>query len=239
MVMQGVIEEKSNKVLELIVSSVRPFQLMMGKILGIASVAFTQLLIWVAFFGIIGTTALNHFAGDMLSAINSAGLPDASSLPINMDDDSLALLRRLTDLKFIVTMAIGFVVYFIGGYLFYSAMFAAVGSAVDNEKDSQNLQLPITIPLVLAIIVMAGAMQDPGSQMAFWFSIIPFTSPVVMMARLPYGVPTWELALSVALLYVTFVAVVWLAGKIYRVGIFMYGKKPSFKELYKWLRYKY
>lgn len=239
MVMQGVIEEKSNKVLELIVSSVRPFQLMMGKILGIASVAFTQLLIWVAFFGIIGTTALNHFAGDMLSAINSAGLPDASSMPINMDDDSLALLRRLTDLKFIVTMAIGFVVYFIGGYLFYSAMFAAVGSAVDNEKDSQNLQLPITIPLVLAIIVMAGAMQDPGSQMAFWFSIIPFTSPVVMMARLPYGVPTWELALSVALLYVTFVAVVWLAGKIYRVGIFMYGKKPSFKELYKWLRYKY
>ena len=244
MVMQGVIEEKSNKVLELIVSSVKPFQLMMGKILGIASVAFTQLLIWVVFFGLVGGGILNFFAGDMMSAIAASGT-DAlaagtdSVFPAGLNDDTAVLLRRLTDVRFIATMIIGFVVYFIGGYLFYSAMFAAVGSAVDNEKDTQNLQLPITIPLILAIIVMAGAMQDPGSPTAFWFSIIPFTSPVVMMARLPYGVPAWELALSVGLLYVTFVAVVWLAGKIYRVGIFMYGKKPSFKELYKWMRYKY
>lgn len=244
MVMQGVIEEKSNKVLELIVSSVKPFQLMMGKILGIASVAFTQLLIWVVFFGLVGGGILNFFAGDMMSALAASGADALAAgtdagLPAGLTDDTAVLLRRLTDVRFITTMIIGFVVYFIGGYLFYSAMFAAVGSAVDNEKDTQNLQLPITIPLILAIIVMAGAMQDPGSPTAFWFSIIPFTSPVVMMARLPYGVPTWELALSVGLLYVTFIAVVWLAGKIYRVGIFMYGKKPSFKELYKWMRYKY
>ena len=244
MVMQGVIEEKSNKVLELIVSSVKPFQLMMGKILGIASVAFTQLLIWVVFFGLVGGGILNFFAGDMMSALAASGADALAAgtdagLPAGLTDDTAVLLRRLTDVRFITTMIIGFVIYFIGGYLFYSAMFAAVGSAVDNEKDTQNLQLPITIPLILAIIVMAGAMQDPGSPTAFWFSIIPFTSPVVMMARLPYGVPTWELALSVGLLYVTFIAVVWLAGKIYRVGIFMYGKKPSFKELYKWMRYKY
>lgn len=118
-------------------------------------------------------------------------------------------------------------------------MFAAVGSAVDNEKDTQNLQLPITVPLILAIVVMVSAMQDPNSQIAFWFSMIPFTSPVIMMARLPYGVPMWELLVSVGLLYLTFVGTVWLAGKIYRVGIFMYGKKPSFRELFKWVRYKY
>ena len=149
------------------------------------------------------------------------------------------MLSRLTDVRYILTLVIGFVVYFIGGYLLYAAMFAAVGSAVDNEKDTQNLQLPITIPLILAFVVMVNAMQDPHSHIAFWFSMIPFTSPIIMMARLPYGVPMWEVLLSAGLLYATFVGMVWLAGKIYRVGIFMYGKKPSFRELFKWVRYKY
>lgn len=241
MVMQGVIEEKSNKVLELMVSSVRPFELMMGKIIGIASVAVTQLLIWVVFIAVVGGAAINYFAGDMLdaaAAMNAAG----GTMPVNLDSanlDQMAIFSRLTDLRYVLTNVIGFVVYFIGGYLLYAAMFAAVGSSVDNEKDTQNLQMPITIPLILAIIVMMSSMQDPNSTLSFWFSMIPFTSPVIMMARLPYGVPTWELLLSIGLLYATFFAMVWFAGKIYRVGIFMYGKKPTFKELYKWMKYKY
>lgn len=240
MVMQGVIEEKSNKVLEVMVSSVKPFQLMMGKILGIAAVALTQLLIWVVFITVVGGAALNYFAGDAMEAVSAMNAGGVMPMDMaNMDMDEVAILSRLTDLRYILTMIIGFLVYFIGGYLLYAAMFAAVGSAVDNEKDTQNLQLPITIPLILAIVVMVSAMQDPNSQMAFWFSMIPFTSPIIMMARLPYGVPTWELLLSVGLLYLTFLGIVWLAGKIYRVGIFMYGKKPSFKELFKWVKYKY
>lgn len=240
MVMQGVIEEKSNKVLEVMVSSVKPFQLMMGKILGIAAVAITQLLIWVVFITIVGGAAMSYFAGDALeaaAAMNTGGMMPLDMANMNMDE--VAVLSRLTDVRYILTMIIGFLVYFIGGYLLYAAMFAAVGSAVDNEKDTQNLQLPITIPLILAIVVMISAMQDPNSQMAFWFSMIPFTSPIIMMARLPYGVPTWELLVSIGLLYLTFLGIVWLAGKIYRVGIFMYGKKPSFKELFKWIKYKY
>ncbi len=240
MVMQGVIEEKSNKVLELMVSSVKPFQLMMGKIIGIASVALTQLLIWVVFIALAGGAAVNFFAGDAMTA--AAAMNAGEAMPVefnNMDMDGVAMLSRLTDVRYILTLVIGFVVYFIGGYLLYAAMFAAVGSAVDNEKDTQNLQLPITIPLILAFVVMVNAMQDPHSHIAFWFSMIPFTSPIIMMARLPYGVPMWEVLLTAGLLYATFVGMVWLAGKIYRVGIFMYGKKPSFRELFKWVRYKY
>lgn len=240
MVMQGVIEEKSNKVLELMVSSVKPFQLMMGKIIGIASVALTQLLIWVVFIALAGGAAVNFFAGDAMTA--AAAMNAGEAMPVelnNMDMDGVAMLSRLTDVRYILTLVIGFVVYFIGGYLLYAAMFAAVGSAVDNEKDTQNLQLPITIPLILAFVVMVNAMQDPHSHIAFWFSMIPFTSPIIMMARLPYGVPMWEVLLSAGLLYATFMGMVWLAGKIYRVGIFMYGKKPSFRELFKWVRYKY
>ena len=178
MVMQGVIEEKSNKVLELMVSSVKPFQLMMGKIIGIASVALTQLLIWVVFIALAGGAAVNFFAGDAMTA--AAAMNAGEAMPVefnNMDMDGVAMLSRLTDVRYILTLVIGFVVYFIGGYLLYAAMFAAVGSAVDNEKDTQNLQLPITIPLILAFVVMVNAMQDPHSHIAFWFSMIPFTSP--------------------------------------------------------------
>lgn len=242
MVLQGVIEEKSNKVLEVMVSSVKPFELMMGKIIGIASVALTQLLLWVVFIVIVGGAAVNYFAGDMLdaaAAMNAAGGAGGAMPVANMNLDQLALFSRLADVRYILTMVISFVVYFIGGYLLYAAMFAAVGSAVDNEKDTQNLQLPITLPLMLAIFVMIRAIQDPHSQIVFWCSMIPFTSPVVMMARIPYGVPGWELILSIGLLFLTFFGMVWLAGKVYRVGIFMYGKKPTFKEMFKWIKYKY
>ncbi len=244
MVMQGVIEEKSNKVMEVMVSSVKPFQLMMGKILGIASVAVTQFVIWVVFILVVGGVAMSLFGvSDMMAAATASAAMDpaammgAAEMPA-MDGELLAVLGTITDPAYLFRILGGFLVYFIGGYLLYAAMFAAVGSAVDNEKDTNNLQLPITIPLILAIFVMMSAMQDPHGPLAFWFSLIPFTSPVVMMVRLPYGVPGWELALSIGLLVVTFIAMVYLAGKIYRVGVFMYGKKPTLGELAKWIRYK-
>ncbi|MBP3331575.1 MAG: ABC transporter permease [Tidjanibacter sp.] len=239
MVMQGVIEEKSNKVLEVMVSSVKPFQLMMGKILGIAAVAVLQFVIWVVFIVGVGGALMNVFAGDMIEAAAAmqSGMPmDMTNMA--MDADMASVINTITDPGYLIRIFGGFLIFFIGGYLLYSAMFAAVGSAVDNEKDTQNLQLPISIPLILALVVMVNAMQDPNGQLAFWFSMIPFTSPVVMMARLPYGVPDWQLWLSIVLLFITFVGMVWLAGKIYRVGIFMYGKKPTLKELIKWSRYK-
>ncbi len=242
MVMQGVIEEKSNKVMEVMVSSVKPFELMMGKILGIASVAITQFVIWVVFILVIGGAAMSLFGvSDMLAATSSAAMDPSAMMGTQMpalDEELLSVIRTVTDPVYLLRILGGFLVYFIGGYLLYAAMFAAVGSAVDNEKDTNNLQLPITIPLILAIFVMMSAMQEPNGPLAFWFSMIPFTSPVVMMVRLPYGVPAWELGLSVGLLFVTFVAMVYLAGKIYRVGVFMYGKKPTLGELVKWIRYK-
>ncbi len=245
MVMQGVIEEKSNKVMEVMVSSVKPFELMMGKILGIASVAVTQFVIWVVFILVVGGAAMSIFGvSEMLAAASASAAMDPAAMMGTqiptpaLDDEMLSVIRTVTDPAYLLRILGGFLVYFVGGYLLYAAMFAAVGSAVDNEKDTNNLQLPITIPLILAIFVMMSAMQDPHGPLAFWFSMIPFTSPVVMMVRLPYGVPGWELALSIGLLFVTFIAMVYLAGKIYRVGVFMYGKKPTFAELAKWLRYK-
>ena len=241
MVMQGVIEEKSNKVMEVMVSSVRPFELMMGKILGIASVAVTQFVIWVIFILLVGGGAVSLLGLSDVVASAGAGVDPAAiaaAAPIDLDSEMVAIIATLTDPAYLLRILGGFLIYFIGGYLLYAAMFAAVGSAVDNEKDTNNLQLPITLPLMVALFVMLNAMQDPHGPLAFWCSMIPFTSPIVMMVRLPYGVPGWELALSISLLVVTFVGMVYLAGRIYRVGVFMYGKKPSFKELAKWIRYR-
>ena len=243
MVMQGVIEEKSSKVMEVMVSSVKPFQLMMGKILGIAAVAITQFMIWVVFILVVGAGAMSLLGGDELlaaaqaSAAMDPAMASMSGTEMSLDKDAAALINTLTDPGYLVRILGGFLLYFVGGYLLYAAMFAAVGSAVDNEKDTNNLQLPITIPLILALFVMMSAMQEPNGPLAVWFSMIPFTSPIVMMVRLPYGVPDgfW---ISVLLLYGTFLAMVWLAGKIYRVGVFMYGKKPTLGELLKWARYK-
>ena len=241
MVMQGVIEEKSNKVMEVMVSSVRPFELMMGKILGIASVAVTQFVLWVVFILLVGGGAVSFLGLSDVVASAGAGIDPAAiavAAPIDLDSEMVSIIATLTDPAYLLRILGGFLIYFIGGYLLYAAMFAAVGSAVDNEKDTNNLQLPITLPLMVALFVMLNAMQDPHGPLAFWCSMIPFTSPIVMMVRLPYGVPGWELALSIGLLVVTFVGMVYLAGRIYRVGVFMYGKKPTFKELAKWIRYK-
>ena len=243
MVMQGVIEEKSSKVMEVMVSSVKPFQLMMGKILGIAAVAITQFMIWVVFILVVGAGAMSLLGGDELlaaaqaSAAMDPAMASMGGAEMSIDKDAAALINTITDPGYLVRILGGFLLYFVGGYLLYAAMFAAVGSAVDNEKDTNNLQLPITIPLILALFVMMSAMQEPNGPLAVWFSMIPFTSPIVMMVRLPYGMPDgfW---ISVLLLYGTFLAMVWLAGKIYRVGVFMYGKKPTLGELLKWARYK-
>lgn len=241
MVMQSVIEEKNSRVLEVMVSSVRPFELMMGKILGVASVAVVQVLIWGVLICGIGALVMPHLVpADVMASAQAMqqGIPAAAST-VDMNPEMLQALAAVTDFGYIALIFVYLLLFVFGGYLFYSAMFAAVGSAVDSIQDAQQLQTPITIPIILALLVMMSVMNDPNSQVAFWFSMIPFTSPVVMMARIPYGIPVWEVVLSLVVLYASFGAMVWFAAKIYRVGIFMYGKKPSFKELYKWMRYKY
>ena len=164
------------------------------------------------------------------------GMPDAGASAAGMDAEMLQALAALTDTGFIARIFVCLAGFLLGGYLLYAAMFAAVGSAVDNAQDATQLQLPVTLPIILAILLMIAVIQDPNSPLAFWGSMIPFTSPVVMMARIPYDIPLWEILLSLAILYASFVGMVWFAGKIYRVGIFMYGKKPTFKELIKWAR---
>lgn len=238
MVMQSVIEEKQNRVLEVMVSSVRPFQLMLGKILGVAAVAVVQVLIWGVLIVVLGSFVMPMLLPEEVLAGAQAmqqGMPDATALA-GVNPDMLQAVAAVTDTAYIAKLFGCLVLFVFGGYLLYSAMFAAVGSAVDNVQDTQQFQLPITLPIILALIVMMTVIKDPNSPLAFWCSMIPFTSPIVMMARVPYGIPWWEVALSLALLYASFVAMVWFAAKIYRVGIFMYGKKPSFKELLKWVR---
>ena len=241
MVMQSVIEEKNNRVLEVMVSSVRPFDLMMGKILGIASVAVVQVAIWGVLICGIGAAVMPHLMpSDVMASAQAMqqGMPDAAAAS-GMDPEMLQAVAAITDLGYIVRIFVCLLLFVFGGYLFYSAMFAAVGSAVDNVQDASQLQTPITLPIILALLMMFAVIRDPNSQMAFWFSVIPITSPIVMIVRIPYDIPLWEIALSLAVLYASFVGMVWFAAKIYRVGIFMYGKKPTLGELFKWVRYKY
>lgn len=241
MVMQSVIEEKNNRVLEVMVSSVRPFQMMLGKILGVASVAVVQILTWLVIILIAGYFLVPALLPEDITAAiammqqgASAGVaaPDA-------DVDLLQALLTLTDIGYIAKIFGTLLLFMVGGFLLYAAMFAAVGSSVDNPQDAQQLQLPITLPIILALIIMINVIYDPTSEIAFWFSMIPFTSPIVMMARIPYDIPMWEIIVSLILLYATFAVTVWGAAKIYRVGILMHGKKPTLKELWRWMRYKY
>ena len=229
MVMRGVIEEKTSRIVEVIISSVKPFQLMMGKIIGVALVGLTQFLLWILLTIAITSVAELIFinAGSMSTELSST---QQSSLLIE--------LSNLTGGINLVQIFISFIFYFLAGYLMYSSLFAAVGSAVDAEADTQQFVLPITIPLILAFILIQPIMENPDGPLAFWMSIIPFTSPVIMMVRLPFGVANWELALSMGILILSFVLTTYLAGKIYRTGILMYGKKTSYKELWKWLSYK-
>ena len=227
MVMRGVIEEKTSRIVEVIISSVKPFQLMMGKILGVALVGLTQFALWILLTIAIASVAELMFMSSMTTELNST-----------QQSILLSELSNLTGGINLMQIFVSFIFYFLAGYLMYSSLFAAVGSAVDAEADTQQFVLPITIPLILAFILIQPIMENPDGPLAFWMSIIPFTSPVIMMVRLPFGVATWELALSMSILILSFVLTTYLAGKIYRTGILMYGKKPSYKELWKWLSYK-
>ena len=237
MVMTSVIEEKGSRVLDVLVSSVSPFQLMMGKILGVASVAVTQIAIWGVLVCGIGAVVLPALMPeDVMQTVEAVQMGQMTSVEADIDADLLSAVSLATDVGGLVMMFVWLLLFLVGGFLFYSAMFAAVGSAVDSIQDANQLQTPITVPIILALILAMSVFNDPNSTLAFWGSIIPFTSPVVMMARVPFGIPTWQIVLSLALLYASVVAMAWAAGKIYRVGIFMHGKKPSFKELLSWIR---
>jgi ABC-2 type transport system permease protein len=245
-VMRGVMEEKSNRIVEVIISSIKPFQLMMGKVVGIALVGLTQFVIWIALtFGIFygAKFVLLDKGGDTSSTLSqsimekgSTGLSGAASVG-RYEEMFAEITGKFSAVNF--PLIIGcFLFFFIGGYLLYASLFASVGSAVDNDTDTQQFMLPITIPILLALFVLMYAMQSPNSSLAVVFSLIPFTSPIVMMARVPYGVPYWQLGLSAVLLILTFMGTIWMSGKIYRTGILMYGKKVNYAELWKWIKYK-
>jgi ABC-2 type transport system permease protein len=230
-IMRGVIEEKTSRIIEVIVSSVKPTQLMLGKILGIAAVGLLQFLIWVALTGVI------------LFVVSATGLlsPDAAELAANPGMASSPIPSEITgtfkalNLPLLVS---SFLVYFLGGYLLYGALFAAVGAAVDSETDTQQFMLPLTMPLVLTFVLATSIIDNPNGPLAFWLSVIPFSSPIAMMIRLPFGVPPGQIALSMGLLVLGFLFTTWLAGRIYRIGILSYGKKVTYADLWKWIRMK-
>ena len=221
MVMRGVIEEKTSRIVEVIISSVRPFQLMMGKIVGVALVGLTQFVLWILLTFTIATV----FEVLVLDKMSQSDM--ITSLMLSMGDINLT------------TLFVSFIFYFMGGYLLYSSLFAAIGSAVDTESDTQQFVLPITIPLILSLVMIEPIINNPDGTLAIWLSMIPFSSPIIMMVRLPFGgVESWEIILSATTLITSFLFSTWIASKIYRVGILMYGKKSSFKELFKWITYK-
>lgn len=236
MVMRSVIEEKTNRIIEIIISSVKPFQLMIGKIIGTSLAGILQFFIWA----IIGLSIM--FAASMFFGVN---VGSATKMPPELMSEAQMQITNTAQLYItelwnlpIAAILIGFVVYFIGGYFLYSSFYAAIGAAVDNQTDSQQFLIPIIMPLMLSVYVgFFSVINDPHGTVAVVFSMIPLTSPIVMLMRIPFGVPLWQIAISVTLLFATFFAVVWFAAKIYRVGILMYGKKPSWKELYRWLKY--
>lgn len=236
MVMRSVIEEKTNRIVEIIISSVKPFQLMMGKIIGTSLAGLLQFFIW-AIIGLTLMIGASVFFG--IDASPTAKIPPAMMQAAQQDFASTAqmYIKELWGLP-IATILICFVIYFIGGYFLYSSFYASIGAAVDNETDSQQFLLPIIMPLVLAVYIgFFTVINDPHGTIATVFSMVPLTSPIVMLMRIPFGVPLWQLAISIALLFGSFFFVVWFAAKIYRVGILMYGKKPTWSELYKWLKY--
>lgn len=248
-VLRGVLEEKTSRIVEIIVSSVKPFQLMMGKVIGIGLVGLTQFLIWVVLtFAIVGGVRatfpnLFQFTPTEQVHITATQSLNAEDLQRQMETVQMQnttagqILEGLQAINFPV-MILSFLFYFIGGYLLYAALFAAIGSAVDNEADTQQFMLPVTVPLLFSIVMMQMIIQNPSGPVAFWLSIIPLTSPVIMMIRIPFGVPFMDLAISAVLLILGFIFTTWLAAKIYRTGILMYGKKIDYAELWKWIRYR-
>lgn len=248
MVMQSVIEEKSSRVVEVLVSSVKATELMFGKIIGVACVALTQFFLWIvltlllvggfsAFIGfdsLMGDPAQTEQMMEMTAQMGGVDVADMTAAMAE-EEGMGAVLSTLKDIDW-VQMVLAFIVYFALGYLLYASFFAAIGSAVENEADTNQLQMPVTVPLMLAFFVAIYAFNAPDSPIVWWCSMIPFTSPIVMLARIPFGVPMWELALSIVLLLATFVACGWASAKIYKIGILMFGKKTTFKDLWKWLR---
>ena len=243
-VMKGVIEEKTNRIIEVLVSSVKPFQFLLGKIIGVAAVGLVQFLIWLV-FGFILIVIMQAF---FLPGLDLEALRNASDITggfsaiqgAELSSAQMEIIRKVAltiDPVFILKFLGAFLFYFIGGYLLYASLFAAIGAAVDNETDSQQFMTPLSIILVVGLYIGFTAMKSPESSLVLWSSIIPFTSPIVMLVRIPFGVPAWEVALSMAVLVGSFIFFTWLSGKIYRIGILMYGKKVSWKELYKWLKY--
>jgi len=246
-VMRGVIEEKTSRIVEVIISSVKPFQLMMGKIIGVAMVGLTQFILWVVLTVVLSSVGLSAFAKSQeinperieqqFSTSSSSPEKTKKAKKLQLNEAGKKIIENISRINW--TLILGsFLFYFLGGYLLYSALFAAIGAAVDSEADTQQFMLPVTIPLILSFTMYSTIIQDPNGPVAFWFSMIPLTSPVTMMMRIPFGIQAWELALSMALLILGFFGTTWLAGKIYRTGILMYGKKVSYKELWKWLFYK-
>ncbi len=250
MVMQSVIEEKASRVVEVLVSSVKATELMFGKIIGVACVALTQFFLWIVLTlvlvgGFSAIVGFDSIMGDpaqteqMMEMTGSMGGMDMAEMTDMMaEEEGLgAVLSTLRDINW-AQMILAFIIYFALGYLLYASFFAAIGSAVENEADTNQLQMPVTIPLMLAFFVALYAFNAPDSQIVWWCSMIPFTSPIVMLSRIPFGVPMWELALSVALLVGTFITCAWASAKIYKIGILMFGKKTTFKDLWKWLKQK-
>ena len=248
MVMQSVIEEKASRVVEVLVSSVKATELMFGKIIGVACVALTQFFLWIVLTlvlvgGFSAFVGFDSLMGDpaqteqMMEMTAQMGGVDMAEMTAAMQEEEGlgAVLSTLKDINW-VQMIFAFIIYFALGYLLYASLFAAIGSAVENEADTTQLQMPITLPLMLAFFIALYAFNAPDSQIVWWGSMIPFTSPIVMLARIPFGVPMWELALSIVLLVMTFGACGWLSAKIYKIGILMFGKKTTFKDLWKWLR---
>lgn len=236
MVMQSVTEEKSNRIVELMVSSVKPFTLMMGKIIGVALVGLLQMLIWgVMLFVILGIVGVAFGIGDV--SLLGAGGMNAMGTDAVQNVDAAQIFQALGGMNF-VEIILMVVVYFIGGYLLYASFFAGVGSAINSSEDTGQFVAPTMVVMAFALYAGMFSIENPDGSLAFWCSMIPFTSPIVMMVRIPFGVPLWQELLSVVLLYFTAISMVWIAGRIYRVGILMYGKKPSIVELLKWVRYK-
>lgn len=251
MVMQSVIEEKASRVVEVLVSSVKATELMFGKIIGVACVALTQFFLWII-LTLVLVGGFSAFAGldtlmgsdpeqtqQMMDMTMQMGGTDVTEMTEAMSQEGglETVLSTLKDIRW-GQMIIAFVIYFALGYLLYASFFAAIGSAVENEADTNQLQMPVTVPLLLAFFIAIYAFNAPDSSIVWWGSMIPFTSPIVMLSRIPFGVPMWELALSIALLVLTFIACGWASAKIYKIGILMFGKKTTFKDLWKWLRMK-
>ena len=237
-VMRGIIEEKTSRIVEVVISSVKPFQLMMGKIIGIGFVGLTQFMLWIVLSASLMTLATTILFKDKVEQVRSEMPMNKQVEAVSTNGPGMDIVKAVQTVQWTYILPV-FIVFFFGGYMLYSALFAAVGSAVESDTETQQFMLPITLPLLFTYIMsFSFIVNNPDSSLSFWLSIIPFTSPIAMMVRLPFGVPNWELALSIFLLIGGFIFTTWVASRIYRVGILMYGKKVSFKELGKWFMYK-